>query len=73
MKKPLIAAGLLLLGLAGYAVAGRANFVWHLDKKSGVHVEILTSAGACRHHLSAHPEDYLMRFDGPSHDPADCN
>lgn len=74
MKKPLIAAGLMLLGLAGYAVAGRVNFVWHVDKRTGEGEFMLMSGGACRHHVSAHPEDYVAQTDNSkSKNPDDCN
>lgn len=73
MKKPLISAGLLLLGLAGYAIAGRVNVVWHVNPRTGVGEFSLMSGGACRHHLSAHDGDYLNLTGGRSSDPADCN
>lgn len=75
MKKPLIAAGLLLLGLAGYAVAGRVNMVWHVDKRTNQGEWLLLSGGACRHHLSAHADDLLSTADPevPTKNPDDCN
>ena len=73
MKKPLIAAGLLLLGLAGYGIAGRNNRVVHIDRRTGLPEEISASGGSCRHHLTAHPGDMVATGRGLSSNPDDCN
>lgn len=73
MKKAILGV-FLLLGLAAWIEAGgRANFVTHVDHRKGEVKEILSSAGNCRHHLSAHPEDTVMTVNGPSSNPDDCN
>ena len=72
MKK-LLYAGILTLALTALGMAGRANVVWHWDEKSGSFEAITSSAGNCRHHLTAHPQDYIAVAGGQSKDPADCN
>lgn len=54
--------------------AGRNNIVRHFYD-DGSFKESLMSAGACRHHLSAHVDDVVAIPVPPgwSHDPADCN
>jgi hypothetical protein len=72
MKK-LLYAGILTLALTALGMAGRANKVWHWDEKSSSFVEITSSAGNCRHHLEAHPLDYVEQAAGTSSNPSACN
>lgn len=72
MKK-LLFAGILTLALTALGMAGRANRVRHWDARSGMFDNVTSSAGNCRHHLAAHPEDELITVHGPSKNPEDCN
>ena len=72
MKK-LLFAGILILALSALGMAGRANKVMHWDEKSGSYVEVTSSAGNCRHHLSAHAEDFLRQAGGTTQNPDACN
>jgi hypothetical protein len=72
MKK-LLFAGILILALSALGMAGRANKVMHWDEKSGTFEEITSSAGNCRHHLIAHPQDGLVKPGGLTQDPDACN
>jgi len=75
MKKAIFAA-LVLLGVAAISlVAGRGNVVYHVDPRTGATDIILSSAGNCRHHLTAHPDDRVATADpkAPSDNPNDCH
>jgi len=71
MKKIVKIVALLGLGISALE-AQRGNIVVHFDK-DGVPNEIWSSGGNCRHHLTAHPGDYVRTAAGGSSNPADCN
>ena len=63
----------VLLGATPMSVkAGRGNMVHHVYSDGSEKV-FLGSAGSCRHHLTAHPLDYVTTTAGSSNDPASCN
>jgi len=70
MKRILFLAALLIIPTATGVSGGPANYVHHFGK-NGEKV-IFASAGSCRHHLSAHPNDYMIVVGGVSQDPLDC-
>lgn len=72
MKKLVFFALVLLGASAVIGIAGRGNVVTHHDR-NGVPSEILTSAGSCRHHLTAHPGDTVRGVSAESSDPNACN
>lgn len=66
---------LVLFAAAPMSVkAGRSNRVRHYYD-ADTFKESLMSAGACRHHLSAHPGDLVAITEPPfwSPNPDDCN
>lgn len=73
MKRILFAVSVVLLAAAATMIGAKSNVVNHVDTKKGTQKEIISSAGNCRHHLTAHPEDTVMTVNGPSRDPEDCN
>ncbi|MBI2688427.1 MAG: hypothetical protein HYX27_19150 [Acidobacteria bacterium] len=73
-KKTIIAAVVLLCAAAASLIGARGNVVIHYNKDGTTDV-LFTSAGSCRHHLTAHPNDSVAvtTGSGQSGDPADCN
>ena len=71
MKKVIKVVLLLTLGLSALD-AGRGNIVIHFDRDGNPN-ETWSSAGNCRHHLTAHSGDYVVTSLGGSSDPEDCN
>jgi hypothetical protein len=57
--------------LSGLMTGERGNIVYHFDKDGDLKV-ILSSQGNCRHHLTSHPNDYVLgatpgvQFNAPS-------
>lgn len=73
MKRIIFAAVVLLCAAAASLIGARGNMVTHYDKNGDPDV-ILSSAGNCRHHLTAHPRDTVATGAGvQSPDPNDCN
>jgi hypothetical protein len=70
MKRLVVMVGATAL-FASLVTGGKANFVTHVNDDGSKYVKFM-SGGACRHHLSAHPQDTVSTLGGPSGDPASC-
>ncbi len=72
MKRALIAAALLTMLATTMLPGGKSNIVRHYYEDD-TYKEFWASEGNCRHHLSAHPRDVVLKPGIMVNDASACN